>query len=62
MVEVMLDNQQICYYVYKRPHVDFFLQKVAEWFHVVVFTASVAEYADPVIGFFILFSSFNAII
>lgn len=50
MVEVMLDNQQICYYVYKRPHVDLFLQKVSEWFHVVVFTASVPEYADPVIG------------
>ncbi|KAJ3371306.1 Nuclear envelope morphology protein 1 [Kappamyces sp. JEL0680] len=49
MVEVMLEQQQICYYVYKRPHVDYFLQKVAEWFKIVIFTASVPEYADPVI-------------
>ncbi len=30
MVEVMLEQQQICYYVYKRPHVDYFLQKVSD--------------------------------
>ena len=61
MVEVMLEgsnssahsgisHQQICYYVYKRPHLDYFLSKVSEWFTLVIFTASVAEYADPVIG------------
>lgn len=48
-VEVVLDGRSIVYHVYKRPHVDYFLRKVASWYHVVVFTASVQEYADPVI-------------
>ncbi|UZJ52694.1 hypothetical protein CBS101457_002014 [Exobasidium rhododendri] len=48
-VEVVLDGRSIIYHVYKRPHVDYFLRKVAAWYHVVIFTASVQEYADPVI-------------
>ncbi|CAG8460300.1 1318_t:CDS:2 [Funneliformis mosseae] len=43
MIEVMVDNHACLYYVYKRPHVDHFLKKV------VIFTASMPEYADPVI-------------
>ncbi|CAF9910814.1 MAG: hypothetical protein GOMPHAMPRED_007188 [Gomphillus americanus] len=39
----------ILYYVHKRPHCDDFLKKVSKWFNLVVFTASVQEYADPVI-------------
>jgi CTD nuclear envelope phosphatase 1 len=39
----------ILYYVHKRPHCDEFLRKVAKWYKLVVFTASVQEYADPVI-------------
>jgi CTD nuclear envelope phosphatase 1 len=39
----------ILYYVHKRPHCDEFLRKVSKWFKLVVFTASVQEYADPVI-------------
>ena len=39
----------ILYYVHKRPHCDEFLRKVCKWFKLVVFTASVQEYADPVI-------------
>ncbi|KAJ3223589.1 Nuclear envelope morphology protein 1 [Clydaea vesicula] len=49
MVEVLIDKHICMYYVYKRPHVDYFLQKVSEWYKVVIFTASMAEYADPVI-------------
>lgn len=48
-VEVVLDGRSLIYHVYKRPHVETFLRKVAAWYHVVVFTASVQEYADPVI-------------
>ncbi|KAL1919158.1 uncharacterized protein VTP21DRAFT_2540 [Calcarisporiella thermophila] len=48
-VEVLVDNHACLYYVYKRPHVDYFLRKVSEWYRVVVYTASMAEYADPVI-------------
>ena len=39
----------ILYYVHKRPHCDTFLRKVSAWFRLVAFTASVQEYADPVI-------------
>ncbi|KAJ1930699.1 Nuclear envelope morphology protein 1 [Tieghemiomyces parasiticus] len=49
VVEVFVDDISCLYYIYKRPHVDYFLKKVSEWYHVVVFTASIMEYADPVI-------------
>ncbi len=61
MVEVKLNNSvgyggvtlgpqhPILYYVHKRPHCDDFLRKVSKWYNLVVFTASVQEYADPVI-------------
>ncbi|KAK6338273.1 Nuclear envelope morphology protein 1 [Orbilia blumenaviensis] len=50
MVEVKLDKQHaILYYVHKRPFCDEFLKKVCKWYNVVIFTASVQEYADPVI-------------
>lgn len=39
----------ILYYVHKRPYCDEFLRKICKWFKLVVFTASVQEYADPVI-------------
>lgn len=39
----------ILYYVHKRPHCDDFLRNVCKWYKLVVFTASVQEYADPVI-------------
>ncbi|KAL5120086.1 Nuclear envelope morphology protein 1 [Pleosporales sp. CAS-2024a] len=39
----------ILYYVHKRPYCDDFLKKVSKWYNLVIFTASVQEYADPVI-------------
>ena len=39
----------ILYYVHKRPHCDDFLRKICKWYKLVIFTASVQEYADPVI-------------
>ncbi|KAK7945112.1 hypothetical protein WMY93_000840 [Mugilogobius chulae] len=39
---------EIDVYVLKRPHVDEFLQKMGELFECVLFTASLAKYADPV--------------
>ncbi|EEP80935.1 hypothetical protein UREG_05777 [Uncinocarpus reesii 1704] len=39
----------ILYYVHKRPHCDVFLRKICKWYKLVIFTASVQEYADPVI-------------
>lgn len=57
----------ILYYVHKRPHCDEFLRRVSyslgqniytadqpqvcKWYNLVIFTASVQEYADPVIDY-----------
>ncbi|PWN22906.1 NLI interacting factor, partial [Microstroma glucosiphilum] len=48
-VNVVLDGRSVIYHVYKRPWVDYFLRKVSTWYQVVIFTASVQEYGDPVI-------------
>jgi CTD nuclear envelope phosphatase 1 len=48
-VEVVLNGRSTTYHVYKRPYVDFFLKKVASWYTLVIYTASMPEYADPVI-------------
>ena len=37
------------YYVHKRPYCDLFLARVSEWYEIAIFTASMKEYADPVI-------------
>lgn len=51
MVEVKFSSSSIStlYYVHKRPHCDVFLSQVSKWYDLVVFTASMKEYADPVI-------------
>ncbi|EDW58285.1 CTD nuclear envelope phosphatase 1 homolog [Drosophila virilis] len=38
-------------YVYKRPHVDFFLDRVSKWYNLVVFTAATEMYASRVLDF-----------
>ena len=44
------DNPTGCtFFVAKRPHIDSFLRAVSRWYEVVVFTASLQHYADPVI-------------
>ncbi|WBW70938.1 serine/threonine protein phosphatase (Nem1-Spo7 complex) catalytic subunit Nem1 [Schizosaccharomyces osmophilus] len=51
-VEVHVPGEHpILYYIHKRPHLDYFLANVSEWFHLVLFTASVQPYADPIIDF-----------
>lgn len=47
--QIIGPHHPILYYVHKRPHCDDFLKKVCKWYKVVIFTASVQEYADPVI-------------
>ncbi|KAM3072243.1 Nuclear envelope morphology protein 1 [Clarireedia jacksonii] len=59
MVEVQVTNlmgpggagpqHPILYYVHKRPYCDDFLRRVCKWYNLVVFTASLQDYADPVI-------------
>ncbi|KAI9632045.1 NLI interacting factor-like phosphatase-domain-containing protein [Dioszegia hungarica] len=48
-VEVVLRGRSTTYHVYKRPYVDHFLKKAASWYTLVIYTASMPEYADPVI-------------
>jgi carboxy-terminal domain RNA polymerase II polypeptide A small phosphatase len=49
IIPVEIEEQVHQVYVVKRPFVDEFMKKVGEWFEVVVFTASLAKYADPVL-------------
>lgn len=49
VIPVEIDNQVHHVYVIKRPGVDEFLLKVGQWFEVVVFTASVLKYGDPLL-------------
>jgi len=49
VVDVVIDAMPCTFYVIKRPHVDMFLKKVAEWYDVIIFTASMRQYADPLI-------------
>ncbi|KAI9257556.1 HAD-like domain-containing protein [Helicostylum pulchrum] len=49
VVPVEIDNQYHNVYVLKRPGVDEFMRKMGEKYEIVVFTASLAKYADPVL-------------
>ncbi|KAG0017067.1 hypothetical protein BGZ82_000852 [Podila clonocystis] len=49
VVPVDIDNQTHNVYVIKRPGVDTFLKKMGEIYEVVIFTASLSKYADPVL-------------
>lgn len=48
IVPVEIDGIVHQVYVLKRPHVDEFLERVGKLFECVLFTASLAKYADPV--------------
>jgi len=49
VIPVEIDDQVHQVYVAKRPGVDQFLKRMGPIFEVVVFTASLAKYADPVL-------------
>jgi len=48
IVPVEIDGNTHNVYVLKRPHVDEFLKKMGKIYECVLFTASLAKYADPV--------------
>ena len=48
-LRVHIDSTPCMFYVFERPHVHTFLAQVAQWYDVVVFTASLAAYANPVL-------------
>ncbi|GAM29155.1 hypothetical protein SAMD00019534_123310, partial [Acytostelium subglobosum LB1] len=49
IVPVEIEGQVHQVYVLKRPHVDQFLMEISQKFEIVVFTASLSKYADPVL-------------
>lgn len=49
VIPVEIENQIHNVYVIKRPGVDKFMKRVGELFEVVVFTASVSRYGDPLL-------------
>jgi Dullard-like phosphatase family protein len=49
VIPVEIENQVHKVYVSKRPFVDDFMKMCGELYEVVVFTASLAKYADPVL-------------
>ncbi|KAF7721052.1 hypothetical protein EC973_005517 [Apophysomyces ossiformis] len=49
IVPVEIDRQYHNVYVLKRPGVDEFMRKMGEMYEIVIFTASLAKYADPVL-------------
>jgi len=49
IIEIELDGAIYKVYVRKRPGVDEFMKAVAKKFEVVIFTASLAKYADPLL-------------
>ena len=48
-VDVQLDDYQTRLWVSKRPFLDHFLETVSQWYTLVIFTASMQQYADAVI-------------
>ncbi|KAI7882475.1 NLI interacting factor [Lichtheimia hyalospora FSU 10163] len=49
IVPVEIDNQYHNVYVLKRPGVDEFMRRMGQVYEIVVFTASLSKYADPVL-------------
>ncbi|XP_029557512.1 CTD nuclear envelope phosphatase 1A isoform X2 [Salmo trutta] len=48
ILKVLIDKYPVRFLVYKRPHVDFFLEVVSQWYELVVFTASMEIYGSAV--------------
>mmetsp|Transcript_12282 Transcript_12282/g.26498 ORF Transcript_12282/g.26498 Transcript_12282/m.26498 type:complete len:304 (+) Transcript_12282:243-1154(+) len=49
IIPVEIDGKMVDVYVLKRPWLDHFMESVGHRFEVVVFTASLAKYADPLL-------------
>uniref|UniRef100_A0A5S6QBC5 CTD nuclear envelope phosphatase 1 homolog n=1 Tax=Trichuris muris TaxID=70415 RepID=A0A5S6QBC5_TRIMR len=48
ILRVTIDRHPVRFFVYKRPHVDYFLSVVASWYDLVIFTASMEVYGSAV--------------
>lgn len=48
VLKVMINRHPVRFFVHKRPHVDYFLEVVSQWYDLVVFTASMEIYGAAV--------------
>lgn len=48
ILKVLIERHPVSFFVHKRPHVEFFLQTVSQWFELVIFTASMEVYGSAV--------------
>jgi len=48
LLQVNIDRTPVTFFVHKRPHVDYFLDVVSQWYELVVFTASMEIYGSAV--------------
>ncbi|XP_064835409.1 CTD nuclear envelope phosphatase 1A-like [Oncorhynchus masou masou] len=48
ILKVVINRHPVRFLVHKRPHVDFFLEVVSQWYELVVFTASMEIYGSAV--------------
>jgi RNA polymerase II subunit A small phosphatase-like protein len=49
IVPVEIDGSNTDVYVLKRPWVDYFMEEMGKYYEIVVFTASLSKYADPLL-------------
>ena len=49
-VGITMDGDDYTAYVRKRPYVEYFLRKCCEMFHVIIWTASMKDYAQPLVA------------
>ena len=50
-IEVEIEGQLCQVHVLKRPGVDEFLRRLSKHYEIMIYTASLSKYADPVIDF-----------
>lgn len=48
ILKVTMDRHPLRFYVHKRPHVDFFLDIISQWYDLVIFTAGMEVYGSAV--------------
>ncbi|CAF0778024.1 unnamed protein product [Rotaria sordida] len=48
IIRVEIEKHPVRFFVYKRPHVDYFLETVSKWYELVIFTASIEIYGAAV--------------
>ena len=49
IIPVEIEDKVVEVYVLKRPHMDRFMAEIGQHFEIVVFTASLSKYADPLL-------------